>query len=468
MLGTEILKKVVLNRLMTRSKHHQLQSDLRDLGLWGLNTNALGHMAVQDVDVVDLMAAYGSPLFVVNQQRLEVDIGNALSALKGLNAETELLYSYKTNCTPGILKEIHKHGVGAEVISHYELWLAARLNVPPDRIVFNGVNKTEESLKMAIDMNILSINIDQHSEIDRIYRLSKPGNRKIGIGVRLGFNECSQFGVEVASGEAMRACNDILKLSDRLELRCIHFNVTSNAKDGKTHKKYAQMAIELMSQIERSTGHYTPCLDIGGGFGVPTTKNMSSYEYGLYRVTGCLPKPPKLSDYQPLDRSLNEILTGIDEACSRFNYKRPKLILEPGRLITSRSQMLLTRINAIKQKSCGTKFVITDAGRLSTTFPCDFEYHESFLANRPEAAPEQLYHIMGRICTSADWLMKNRFLPLLDDRDIIAVMDAGAYFSSYSSNFAFQRPAIVMVNGNDVTVLRDEETFEHITAMDCI
>lgn len=463
-----MLKKFIINRLMNRSKQYQVRSDLRDLSLWGLTTNALGHMAVQGVDMLDLVKTYGSPLFVVNQHRLESDIAHVLSALKGLQTETELLYSYKTNCVPGILREIHKHNIGAEVISHYELWMAAKLNVHPDKIVFNGVNKTDDSLNMAIDMNILCINIDSQSEIDRIYQLSKLKNKKTRIGVRLGFSEGSQFGVEVSNGEAEKACNKIVKLSDHLDLHCIHFNVTSNAKDGKMHEKHAQMAIELMHQLEQNTGHHIPCLDIGGGFGVPTTKNMSPYEYGFYRLTGCMPKPPKLSDYQPLDRTLNEIVAGIVDACKRFNYNLPKIIIEPGRLITSRSQVLLTKINAIKQKSGGTQYAITEAGRLSTTFPCDFEYHETFLANRPDAVPNQLYQIMGRICTSADWLIKNRFLPLLDDKDILAVMDAGAYFSSFSSNFAFPKPPIVMVSGNDVAVLRNGESFEHLIAMDCL
>ena len=266
----------------------------------------------------------------------------------------------------------------------------------------------------------------------------------------------------------MEACKKIIAMSDCLDLRCIHFSVTSNAKNANTHIAYAHKAIEFMHQVQCATGYFIPNLDIGGGFGVATTKNMNPSEYGIYRLCGCPPRPPVLADYQPFAEFVSDITKSIKAFCNKLGYGLPTIILEPGRLITSSAQMLLTKINAIKKKNDGTVFVIADAGRLSTTFPCDFEYHEVFLANRPADKPTNLYQLMGRVCTSADWLMKNRMLPELNNDDILAIMDAGAYFSSYSSNFAFQRPPIVMVSGSGVTVLRKEETFEHLVAMDSI
>ena len=462
------LKYSVFKALIEKSKLQQSTNKLQDIGLWDLRQNASGHMAIGDQDMVSLVEQYGSPLFVVNYERLIKDIRRTQLALGKLDTETKLLYSYKTNCIPGILKVIHDEGIGAEVISHYELWVANKLKVPGASIVFNGVNKTDESLMMAIDMDIFSINIDDMKEIERIYRIAGDKKKKVRVGVRLGLVQKSQFGVDVATGAAMEACRKIIAMSDRLELHCIHFNVTSNAKNAQAHIFYAQKAIAFMNQVQRATGYYIPWLDIGGGFGVPTTKNMSSYEYGIYRLTGCLPRPPALSECRPFSETIMDIHDSIKEMCTRLGYGLPKIIIEPGRLITSSAQLLLTKINAIKKKSDGTEFVITDTGRLSTTFPCDFEYHEMFLANRPADKPTKLYQVMGRVCTSADWLMKNRLLPELNSNDILAIMDAGAYFSSYSSNFAFQRPPIIMITDNGATVLRKEETFEHLVALDCI
>jgi diaminopimelate decarboxylase len=144
----------------------------------------------------------------------------------------------------------------------------------------------------------------------------------------------------------------------------------------------------------------------------------------------------------------------------------PKILIEPGRFLTSRSEFMLAKVLNVKHKMNGTRFAITNAGRLSITYPLDFEYHEVFLADRPNARLNSFYQIMGRVCTSADWMLKNRLLPDLIPGDILAVMDAGAYFSSYSTNFSFPRPPIVMVEEGRAELIRQGETFEHLTAMD--
>jgi diaminopimelate decarboxylase len=144
----------------------------------------------------------------------------------------------------------------------------------------------------------------------------------------------------------------------------------------------------------------------------------------------------------------------------------PKILIEPGRFITSRAEFLLAKVLTVKNKADGTRFAITNAGRLSITFPLDFEYHEVFVAGRPSATLQTSYQVMGRICTSADWMFKNRLLPDLIPGDILAVMDAGAYFSSYSTDFAFPRPPITLVSEGKAEWIRQGETFEHLTAMD--
>jgi len=444
----------------------QANSELRDLRLWGLDINTAGHVGINGTDCVDLAERFGTPLLVVNQSRLEVDVRSIQEAMSQAPSGSKVLYSYKTNCIPGILKAVHKLGVGSEVISPYELWLAERLGVPGGEVVYNGVYKSEESLKLAIQMDVLSINVDHMEEIEKIHCQARNLGRRARVGIRLALLKHSQFGLEVDSGEALEAVHRIVSRSDHLDLVCIHFNVTSNAKSSSTHLRCALKALEFMKTLKQELGIQVPYLDIGGGFGVPTTKNMSGKEYGLYRLTGCLPCPPSPQDFQPIHLMMKEIVSGVCNYCNEHGVDVRRILIEPGRFVTSRAEFLLVRVNAIKTKCDGTRFAMSDAGRLSLTFPMDFEYHEMFLANRPEAALEATYHVMGRICTSADWMAKNRLLPELKPGDIVMVMDAGAYFSSYSSNFAFPRPPIVMVDKEEVRVTRRAESFEHMTAMD--
>jgi diaminopimelate decarboxylase len=434
--------------------------------LWGLRINPQEHIAVGEEDVLDLAKRFGTPLLVVNGGRLKKDAADILHAMRKAPVGSQVLYSYKTNCIPGILREVHELGIGAEVISPYELWLAERLGLPGDRILYNGVDKDEESIERAARLNVMSVNIDHMEEIERVQKISRQMNRKINVGVRLGLLPSSQFGMEVGSGEALEACRRVAALQETLRLRCIHFNVTSNARSAWLHESCAKRAVEFVAQVKQETGLNIEYLDIGGGFGVPTSKNMSAVEYGLYRALGILPKPPKPVDFQPIGSFLEEILGSVRDECRARNLEVPKVLIEPGRFITSRAEFLLAKVLTVKHKLDGSRFAITNAGRLSMTYPLDFEYHEVFVAGRPSASLQTPYQVMGRICTSADWMLKNRFLPDLVPGDILAVMDAGGYFSSYSTNFSFPRPPIVMVDEGRTEWIRRGETFEHLIAMD--
>jgi len=462
------VQRAVANVCLNRSQKWQTQSKLRDPGLWGLSKDETGHLTVQGLSMVDLAERFGSPLLVVNQDKLEQDTKSILSAMENAPQGSQTLYSYKTNCIPGILEKIHSMGIGAEVISAYELWLAEKLGVPGQNIIYNGVNKTPKSLERAINLNVLAVNIDQHEEIDRLDRITRRLGKTVNVGVRLGLVEKSQFGLNIETGEAMSVCRRIKALQDRLKFNGIHFNVTSNAKHSSVHIGYIDKALAFIKMLYDETGMTATYLDIGGGIGVPTTKNMSGMEYGLYRTFGALPKPPHPQDFQPIEHYINDVIEHTRRKCRSMCIPTPALILEPGRFVTSRSEFLLATVLAIKEKSDGTRFAITDAGRLSMTFPLDFEYHELFLADQAAAQLEKRYNIMGRICTSADWMFKNRMMPNLTPGDVLAVMDAGAYFSSYSSNFAFPRPGIIVVEDGKARYIRDPESFQHLTALDIL
>ncbi len=449
------------------SLKNQKNAGLPDERLWGLSFNEHNRLAVNGVDSLDLLSTYGSPLLVVNRRKLLEDAASIQEAVKRCGRGSKVVYSYKTNCIPGILKEIHEVGIGAEVISPYELWLAEKLQVPGAEIVYNGVNKTEESLVRAIELEALSINVDDLEEIERIAAVAGRLNKKARLGIRLGFLAKAQFGLEIESGEAMEACRRISRYSDCLELNTIHFCVASNVKESGMHKHFALKSLDFIHALKRETGATIRYLDLGGGMGVPTSKNMDGMEYGLYRLFGCLPKPPDSAAFENIESFAQNINKAVEDSCSRLNIETPALIFEPGRFVTSRCEYLLITVLALKEKSRGTTFAITDAGRLSLTFPCDFESHSVLPVIKDQQKEKEPYHVMGRICTSADWMMKNLLLPKLKAGDALAVMDAGAYFSSYSTNFAFPRPAIVMVKeDSDVEVIRQAESFEHLVALD--
>ena len=457
---------VVKKLLLSRSFDAQRRSKTRDLSLWDLEINGKGHLAVDGTDTLELLNQFGSPLLVVHHQVLVKHAREMLQAMSGAPGGSKVYYSYKTNCIPGILSELHALGIGAEVISPYELWLANELGVSGDNVIYNGVDKTDDSLDLAVRMNVKAINVDYASEIERIVRVAERRGQRARVGVRLALVDKAQFGLSVNNGESLEACRQILARPDVLDLQCVHFNVTSNSKHASEHKAALGRAVHFLADLRSALGVEVPLLDIGGGFGVPTTKNMSGPEYLLYRGLGVVPPAPDPFDFQPIGAYVAELVEYLRTNAESLHVKVPAVAVEPGRFITSRCEMLLVEVKAVKDRRTGIPMAITDAGRLSMTFPCDFEYHEVFVANRPTASVAMPYMVTGRVCTSADWLLRNRLLPELHAGDVLAVMDAGAYFSSYSSNFAFPRPAIVMIRDGRPRVIRNAESFEHLVAMD--
>jgi diaminopimelate decarboxylase len=456
----------VSNYLQRRSQRWQTTSALGDLRLWDLSVNSCDHLEVDGIDVTDLVDNFGSPLFICNRKQLEKDILEFKKALFQAFGGGKALYSYKTNCIPTVLKAIHTFDIGAEVISPYELWLADNLGVPGNLIVYNGMNKTLESLRHAVALNVLSINIDSLEEIDRLYHVARECQQKVRIGLRLGLESRTQFGLDIESGEAMAAIDRIAACSDWIDLYCLHFNTISNARESGIHKRCVKTAIDIMYQIKKRHNIEIAYLDIGGGFGVPTVKTLSRLEYFIYLLFGSLPRPPELSQFQSIQSWLTEVNSIITAECRRLNLKMPEIITEPGRYLTSRSMFLLTKVLSVKSKKNRKPFVITEAGRYSAAFPMGFEHHAVWVANRVRATSMHSYQLVGRVCSAGDWLIKNVFFPILQAGDLIAIMDAGAYFWSYSSNFAFPRPAVVMVTNGRARLVRREETFEHLVAMD--
>ncbi len=166
---------------------------------WGLAVGAAGTLVSGSVDLVELARRHGTPLHVVRADRLDA---NAAAAQR--SGRAEIFSSYKTNPVPAVLRRLHAGGIGAEVISPYELWLALRLGVPPDRIVYNGPAKSPESIRVAISSGVLAVNANTVSEAGLIGRIAEEEGRTVNLGLRLAVPGVwgGQFGIATVAAAA--------------------------------------------------------------------------------------------------------------------------------------------------------------------------------------------------------------------------------------------------------------------------
>ena len=190
---------------------------------WGLQRTPDGQLELEGVDLHTLGAEWGFPLHVVNGARLRDNANRFLAAPPGQISGCEVFYSYKTNPVPGLLTRLHGLGIGAEVISHYELWLARRLGVPADKIVFNGPGKSEEAIADAVSAGVQILNVNHREEIAVVASVAERLGKRVRVGVRVQVGEgwSGQFGVPVSGGQAL-AVYDEARRSPWLDVVGLH------------------------------------------------------------------------------------------------------------------------------------------------------------------------------------------------------------------------------------------------------
>lgn len=433
---------------------------------FGLEVNDRDRLCMAGWDLAALAETYTTPLFIINEPYLRAH-ARALQDIHGpSHIRPEVFFSYKTNPVPGFLSVLHAEGIGAEVISGYELWLALRLGVPPEKIIFNGVGKTPQALAMAIEHTIRSINIDSFSEIETLAALARRTDKKVQVCIRIqpGTGWAGQFGFPVQGGYALRAAQ-LIASEPELQFCGLHFHLGTQLTSPHVYREAVSTALEFAAEIRRTCGLETRFLDIGGGFGVPTVRGLTELDRQLLNRHAIAPPAPLPQSCPAPDFFLQDIFACIAERCDELALEAPKVFLEPGRLLSSTSQILVTRISDVKELPFGKTIAVADAG-INIAHPVLGEYRHCFALSNACAQPQRTCTIVGPTCSIGDILYPALKLPALRPGDCIAIMDAGAYFVPNANNFSYPRPAIIAVSAAGHRIVRSRESYEHMVAND--
>ncbi len=432
---------------------------------WDLTVSAAGELCWEGVNLVDLGSQFGTPLYVVSRARLERDYREFLGAFTALYPKVEIGCSYKTNPLPGVIKVMHEIGASAEVISHFELWLALRLGMPGERIIMNGPAKTDQALDLAVGNGVRLINVDNMDEIETIDRLAGKYGRKQDVGVRVvtSVGWSAQFGLRIGTGQALEAFRR-MKAASNLVPCALHAHLGTGIHDANVYFTAVTEMLEFARRLREELGIEMRYLDFGGGFGVPTVRPISPTDRKLIE-NGFQVNPPREGQAPTTAQYAQGIIERFAKYYDVTSADSPQIVFEPGRAMTSRAQCLLLSVLALKRGDRLSEYAILDGGK-NITMPLGYEYHEAFVANRMNEASQQRYSMFGPLCHPGDVLFKHRNFPTLAKGDMVAIMDAGAYFVPNQMNFSNPRPPAVMVSGSDVRVIRERETFEDMVVLD--
>lgn len=444
---------------------HEFRADRLPEHLWGCSTGDSGHMMLGKVDLDTLARDYGTPLHVVDTARLSANYRGFLDAFSTECATVHLATSYKTNPVPHVLEKLHEWGSLAEVISHLELWLALQLGMPGDRIIFNGPGKSRESLELAVESRARLINLDSIEELDELEGVCSTRGRRQSVGIRVttGVGWESQFGLPIQGDRAFRGFAKAAR-SRYLNPVAIHLHLGTGLGDISTYTRGVSEVVGLARRLRRELGISISVLDLGGGFGVPTTRTKTEWDRRLEHLgfpirTAEPHNTPALEEYA--DRILPMVESYFDE--SGINV--PELIFEPGRAITASAQMLLLSVLRVKTAGRTSREVILDGGR-NLCAPLSWEFHEIHPVTRMRDEELHQQNLYGPLCHPHDIIALNKALPALTQGDVLAIMDAGAYFVPNETNFSNRRPGIVAVEGRDVQWIRRAESFADVVDRD--
>ena len=404
------------------------------------------HLTIGGVDTVSLTQEYGTPLYVLDEERVRRNF----RTFRGAFPDADIYYAAKANWNLAILRILASEGAGADVFSDGELYAALLAGIPPDRILFNGNSKTLNELQMAIDAGV-RVSMDSLHELYALSDLAVRSGKTMDVAFRVNPDvspdthpkiatglAASKFGIGYA--DVVEAYKEAKKLRGVRPVG-IHCHIGSQIIDVAPFGEAVEKMMDLVEQITR-LGVDLKFVDLGGGLGIPYQKEMET------------PEPRDLA---------GAILPTFNDRSKSLGIS-PKLILEPGRYIVGDASILLTGVNTIKKAT--KTFVGVDSGLNLLIRPAMYDaYHEVVVANKADLDGTETYNIVGPICESGDVIAKDRKLPPIEPGDVVAVLDVGAYGFSMSSQYNGRcRCAEVLVSAGRVDLIRGQEGYGDLIA----
>jgi diaminopimelate decarboxylase len=414
-----------------------------------LNPLQLGHLEnrdgilyIDEVSTLELTEKFKTPLYVLSQSRIEENYRRLNSALKKRYSKIRIYYSAKANSNISILKILLNEGAWLDAVSPGEIFLSLKAGFPADKILFTGTCVDEEELKYAVEEGV-TINIDASSQLKKLLKITVPEALSIRVNPGVGFghhNYCVTGGEESKFGlwknEAKKAYKEAKKAG--VKKFGIHMHIGSGILSINAFLQAAEIFLNIAKEIKEECDLTFDFIDFGGGLGVP------------YK-----PEENELNIEEYAEAMINLFKKKIEE----LEFE-PFFAIEPGRYIVCDAGILLTKITSIKITPT-KKFVGVDAGLNVLIRPSMYNaYHHILVANKLNEKEIEECDIVGPICENADFLAKKRRLPKIEEGDILAVLNAGAYGFSMSSQYnARPKPAEVLVNKGRFEVIREREDF---------
>ena len=409
-----------------------------------------GALHAEDVPVAEIAAAVGTPFYVYSTATLLRHFQLFDEALEGL--DHLVCYAMKAASNQAILKTLAQAGAGMDVVSGGEYRRAIAAGVPGDRIVFSGVGKTAAEIRLALEGGIRQFNVESEPEMVVLDETARAMGMRAPITIRVNPDVDAKTHAKIATGKSenkfgipISRAREVYAMAagmPGLEVIGIDVHIGSQLTDLAPFEQAYRKVADLTETL-RADGHDIRRLDLGGGLGIPYTRDNQA--------------PPLPSDYGAMvKRTLGHLGCEIE--------------IEPGRLIVGNAGLMLSEVIYVKSGE-GRDFLIIDGAMNDLIRPAMYDaYHDIVPVIEPGPGQEPaLFDIVGPVCESGDTFAKGRKMPPVAAGDLVAFRSAGAYGAVMSSEYN-SRPLIpeVLVNKDQFAVIRRRPTFDEMINRDTI
>lgn len=392
------------------------------------------NLFIEKLSIKNILKKQKTPFYIYSENQIITNFLKFKNTFKKTNPL--ICFAAKSNSNLNILRVLGRLGAGADVVSGGELLKALKAGIKAKKIVFSGVGKTEEELKIAINKNILLINCESESEAKLVNNLAKKLRKKVSIGFRLNPNVDAKTHKNISTGKAenkfglsIKSFKIFLKTINSLKnikLDALSVHIGSQILNDAPFRKTLSVMSKLIKELRLNLNY----VDLGGGFGI----NYTNKE-----------RPINLNKYSKLVESFSKKLN-----C--------KIIFEPGRSIIGNTGLLISKVQFIK-KGSNKNFIILDAGMNDFMRPALYDaFHQIIPVSKNSAKSKGKIEFVGPICESTCKFGIYKNYQKINENDFIAITNVGAYGSSLSSNYN-TRPLIaeILINKNKLRYIRKKQ-----------
>jgi len=398
----------------------------------------------ENVPVRKIIKKLGTPTYIYSYKTFTEHLAKLQRAFR--SAKPLICYSVKANSNLAVLRALVKKGAGLDIVSGGELYRAKKAKCQGRKIVYAGVGKTEAEIREAIRSRILLFNVESIPELEQINAIAKKMRKKVNVSLRVNPNVDphthdfittgkaeNKFGIDFEKAREIFLSAKDPKRFSHAQVSGIHVHIGSQIETGDPFVEAFQKILGFIDELE-AEGIKIKFLNLGGGLGaIYSDENPQTAEEFARKVL-------------PL-----------------FKKRKFQIIFEPGRFIAANSGILAMKVIYVKQTNVKS-FAIVDAGMNDFIRPAFYNaYHHFWPVTKKDDAKRWVYDIVGPICESGDFFAKDRELQDVRSGDLLALMTAGAYGFTMSSNYNSRpRACEVMVKGASFKVVRKRETYQDL------